>query len=158
MFRPIISPVLRSIRLCLQLAVQCIEEVACWWPQPCHQQAASSVRYTASCKQSSALEDERNYRPKHVELIEISDKLLLLHLFGCLYFCISDARSHENQREILCYLRFSKLYWWRVRCMIPCWFVISYKVWPSFKPIRNAGKNYHLPEDRLSWNITFTVT
>ena len=34
--------------------------------------------------QSSAPEDGRNYRPKHVELIEITNKLLLLHLFGCL--------------------------------------------------------------------------
>ena len=30
--------------------------------------------------QSSASEDGRNYRPKHVELIEIVNKLLLLHL------------------------------------------------------------------------------
>jgi len=36
----------------------------------------------------SAPEDGRNYRPKHVELIEIINKLLLLHLVGCLYCCI----------------------------------------------------------------------
>ena len=36
--------------------------------------------------QSSAPEDGRNYGPKHVELIEITNKLLLLHLFGCLYY------------------------------------------------------------------------
>ena len=35
---------------------------------------------------SSAPEDGRNYRPKHVVLIEITDKLLLLHLVGCLYY------------------------------------------------------------------------
>jgi len=35
--------------------------------------------------QPSAPEDGRNYRPKHVELIEIINKLLLLHLVGCLY-------------------------------------------------------------------------
>jgi len=45
-------------------------------------QVASSVLYTTSCKQSSAPEDGRNYRPKHVDLIEITNKLLLLHLFG----------------------------------------------------------------------------
>jgi len=33
----------------------------------------------------SAPEDGRNYRAKHVELIEITNKLLLLQLFGCLY-------------------------------------------------------------------------
>jgi len=38
--------------------------------------------YTTSCKQSSVPEDGRNYRPKHVELIEIINKLLLLHLIG----------------------------------------------------------------------------
>jgi len=35
--------------------------------------------------QSSAPEDGRNYRPKHVEMIGIIDKPLLLHLVGCLY-------------------------------------------------------------------------
>jgi len=39
---------------------------------PCHQQAASPVYYTTSCKhESNAPEDGRNYRPKYVELIEI---------------------------------------------------------------------------------------
>jgi len=47
--------------------------------------------------QSSAPEDGRNYRPKHVELIEIINKLLLLHLVGCLYCFTSDARSHRHQ-------------------------------------------------------------
>jgi len=47
--------------------------------------------------QSSAPEDGRNYRPKHVELIEIINKLLLLLLVGCLYYCIRDARSHKHQ-------------------------------------------------------------
>ena len=39
----------------------------------------------------------RNYRPKHVELIGIINKPLLLHLVGCLYYCISDARSYKHQ-------------------------------------------------------------
>ena len=48
--------------------------------------------------QSSATEDRRNYRPKHVELIGIINISLLSHLFGCLYFCISDARSNKYQK------------------------------------------------------------
>ena len=36
--------------------------------------------------QSSAPEDGRNYLPKHVELIGIVNKLLLLHLVGCLHY------------------------------------------------------------------------
>jgi hypothetical protein len=47
--------------------------------------------------QSSAPEDGRKYRPKHVELIGIINKPLLLHLVGCLYYCISDARLYKNQ-------------------------------------------------------------
>ena len=41
-------------------------------------------------------EDGRNYRPKHVELIGIINKLLLLHLGGCLYYYISDAQSYKH--------------------------------------------------------------
>jgi len=47
--------------------------------------------------QSSACEDGRNHRPKLVELIEITNKFLLLHLVGCLYYCIRDAQSHKYQ-------------------------------------------------------------
>jgi hypothetical protein len=36
--------------------------------------------------QSSAPEDGRNHRPKHVELIGSINKPLLLHLVGCLYY------------------------------------------------------------------------
>ena len=35
---------------------------------------------------TSAPEDGRNYRPKQVELIEIINKPLLLHLVGYLYY------------------------------------------------------------------------
>ena len=44
--------------------------------------------FTACGLQSSAPKDGRNYRPKHVELIGIINKPLLLHLVGCLYYCI----------------------------------------------------------------------
>ena len=61
-----------------------------------HQQAASSVHYTTSCKHSLALleaassvhyttsskhsapEDGRNYRPKHVDLIDIIIKIFIV--------------------------------------------------------------------------------
>ena len=36
--------------------------------------------------QFSAPEDGRNYRPKHVELLETINKPLLLHLVGYLYY------------------------------------------------------------------------
>ena len=60
--------------------------------------ATSWVHYTTSCNtQSSVLEDGQNNCPKHVELSGIINKPLLLHLVGCLYYFISDARSYKNQ-------------------------------------------------------------
>jgi hypothetical protein len=50
--------------------------------------------------QSGAAEDERNYCPKHVELIGIINKPLLLHLVGCLYYCINDARTYRHQMYV----------------------------------------------------------
>ena len=45
---------------------------------------------TTGCNtQPSAPEDGRNYRPKHVELIGIINKPLLLYLVGCLYYLLS---------------------------------------------------------------------
>ena len=65
MFREIILPIFRSTRLCV---------TACGIMHP----------------QSSAPEDGQNNCPKHVELIGIINKPLLLHLVGCLhYLCYS---------------------------------------------------------------------
>ena len=52
-----------------------------------HRLAASSVHRTTSCNtQSSAPEDGQNNCPKHVELTGITNKPLLLHIVGCLYY------------------------------------------------------------------------
>ena len=49
--------------------------------------ATSWVHYITSCNtQSSAPEDGRNNRPKHVELIGIINKSLLLHLIVSQYY------------------------------------------------------------------------
>jgi len=56
------------------------------------------VFYTISCNtQSSAPEDGRNQRPKHVELIGIINKPLLLHLDGVYIIYIHDERSNKYQ-------------------------------------------------------------
>ena len=48
---------------------------------------ASSVHYTASRKHSLVLlKMGEIVAPKHVELIEIINKSLLLHLVGCSYY------------------------------------------------------------------------
>ena len=54
------------------------------------------MHYTTSCKQSSVPEDGRNYCPKHIELIEITNKLLLFNLVGCLYYCSTDWKFHDE--------------------------------------------------------------
>jgi len=48
---------------------------------------AGKIVGTTSCNtQSSTPEDGKNNFPKHVELIGIFNKPLLLHLVGCLYY------------------------------------------------------------------------
>jgi len=56
-------------------------------PLPGYTPATSWVHYTISCNtQSSAPEDGQNNCPKHGELIGITNKPLLLHLVGYLYY------------------------------------------------------------------------
>ena len=45
-----------------------------------------------------------------VELIEFTNKLLFLHLVGCLYYCIRDARSHKHQKLLI--------YIYKTRCSL----------------------------------------
>ena len=80
MFRTIILPIFRSARLCYSV----------WYNAPTVLLAGSivGVLYHKLLIQSSAPEDGRNYRPKHVELIGIINKPLFLHLVGCLYYFI----------------------------------------------------------------------
>ena len=79
MIRAVILPIFRSTRLY-------VTACAIMHPQCCRP-ATSWVHYSTSCNtQSSAPEDGRNHRPKHVELIGIINKPLLLHLVGCLCY------------------------------------------------------------------------
>jgi hypothetical protein len=69
-----------------------------WTALPGYRPATSWLYYTTSCNtQSSAPEDGRDQRPKHVELIGIIDKPLLLHLVGVHTIYINDARSNKYQ-------------------------------------------------------------
>jgi len=55
------------------------------------------VHYTTSCNtQSSAPEDGGNNRPKHVELIGIINKPLLLRLVGSLYYERIQHLQHDE--------------------------------------------------------------
>jgi hypothetical protein len=56
------------------------------------------MHYTTSCNTpSSAPEDGRDQRPKHVELMGIINNPLLLHLVGVYIIYINDARSNKYQ-------------------------------------------------------------
>jgi len=56
-------------------------------PLPGYRPATSWVHYTTSCNtQSISPEDGRNHRSKHVELIGIINKPLLLNPVGFLYY------------------------------------------------------------------------
>jgi hypothetical protein len=93
MFREMISPTFTGARACVTacgiMHPRCCRPVA--WKRSSSASRLPAgfipVRNTASCNtQSSAPEDRRNHRPKHVELIGVINKPLLLHLVGCLYY------------------------------------------------------------------------
>ena len=82
-----------------------------------HRPAASPVHYTTSCNtQSSAPEDGRNYRPKHVELIGIINKPLLLHLvvvYIIEYLTLTHTLCHPfdirgNKQHIPCFIPYTR--------------------------------------------------
>ena len=62
------------------------------------------MHYTTSCNtQSSTPEDGRDRRLKHVELIGIINKPLLLHLVGVYIIYVNRARSekYKIRRDII---------------------------------------------------------
>ena len=66
----------------------------------CCQQAASSVHYTTSCKHSLVLLRMRNYRPKHVELIEIINKTIIV-AFSWLFILLDQYRFTPRHTQHL---------------------------------------------------------
>jgi len=66
-------------------------------PHAGHQQAASSVLYTTSCKQSLVLLRMGEIIAQNMlTWMKLLIKWLLLHLVVCLYYCINDASSHKH--------------------------------------------------------------
>jgi len=79
MFRTIIFPIFRNIRLCVT-ACGIIHRRCC-------RPTTSSVYYTTNCNtQSNVPEDGQNNCPNPVDLTGIINKPLLLHLVGCIYY------------------------------------------------------------------------
>ena len=115
MFRAMITPIFRSTRLCVTaygiMHPRCSR---CRLPgsgasrQPAT--ATSWVHYTISCNtQSSAPEDGRDHRPKHVAMIGIINKPLLLHLVSVYIIYGNYARSNIKPPRFL--VLFLILYW-----------------------------------------------
>ena len=86
------------VRACVRAVCRRLD-VAGRWP------ATSWVHYTTSCNtQSSAPEDGRNYRSKHVELTGIINKPLLLHLVGVyIIVLVTDGQANINLRTCVTY-------------------------------------------------------
>jgi len=79
MFRALITPIFRSIRLCVT-ACGIMHPRCC---RPATRSTTSCLHYTTSCNtQSSAPEYGQYQSLKHVQLIGIINKPLLLHLVG----------------------------------------------------------------------------
>ena len=85
-------------------------------PAGSYRPATSRVHYTTSCNtQSSAPEDGRDHHPKHVELIGIINKPLLLHLIGvyiiynCSYLLCIDTTGRISYTGCIkvVYIQFS---------------------------------------------------
>jgi len=74
-----ISPTLRSTRLCLQLVLR-----YCVPPQPCHQQATLSVHFTTSCKYSLVLLRMGEIIARNM----LNSLKLLINRYCCVYLVV----------------------------------------------------------------------
>ena len=106
MFRAINLPIFRSTRLCVTPTML----------PAGHRPATSWVHYNTSCNtQSHTLEVEQINCPKHVELTGIINKLLLLHLVGCLYYFYQWSTVKQiSDNEIYLLIKYIKSVLWRV--------------------------------------------
>ena len=90
MFWEIILPIFRSTRLCYS-----------FWLLATGRQHRGCI-IPKAVTQSSAPENGQNNCPKHVELIGIINKLLLLHLVGCLYYLFQWCRVKQISNLHIC--------------------------------------------------------
>jgi len=66
--------------------------------------------YTTSCKHSLVLLKMGEIIARNLlSWLKLLIKLLLLRLVGCLYYCISDVRSHKHQTEFPYYIPTGRL-------------------------------------------------
>ena len=104
--------------------------------------AASSVHYTTSCKHILELLRMGEIIARNMlSWLKLLIKLLLLHLVGCLYYRINDARSHKHYKKNPSTTVF--------RCVC--------KISKSNRWLRHVCPHVatRLPLDRFSWNFIF---
>ena len=143
MFRAIILPIFRSTRLCV---------TACGMMHPrCYQPAISSVHYTTSCNTQSSVPEDGQYNcPKHVELIGIINKPLLLHLVGCLCYSYQWCTVKQISNLESFYLNS------RIRDTCNGIFLISYKETkpaPQTQHIRHIQYEFSINLWQLEWSV-----
>ena len=143
----------------LQLVVQCTHDVAGHWP------AKLWVHCTTSCNsQSSVPEDGQNNCPKHVELTGIINKLLLLHLVGCLYYlyqwCMVKQIS-DNETYLL--IKYIKSVLWRgakrlsciddARCLKVKQNILFYCIIPNNKIFPTFGTEFKASDQSVRYKV-----
>ena len=137
MFRDIILPIFRSTRLCVTVCgIMHTHDVAGRWPA-----TSWVVHYTTSYNTlSSAPEDGQNNCPKHVQLIGIINKPLLLHLVGCLYYLYQWCTVKQiTGNEIYLLIKYIKSFLWIVaKCL-------SYIEEARYLKVKWNKESYHLP-------------
>ena len=118
--------------------------------------ATSWVHYTTSCNtQSGAPEDGRDHRPKHVELIGIINKPLLLHLVGVyiIYFAsyanrqdIQNVRRRYNERKTVwaCAIKLTHFFLSVIIKIATELLLLLWRVWGSHLTLKI----------KVNWNMT----
>ena len=90
-------------------------------PLPGYRLATSWMLYTTSCNtQSSAPEDGWNYCPKHVLLIGVINKPLLLHLVGCLYYLYQCCMVKQTSYIPIYFTSLQSHLSWLILSSVPC--------------------------------------
>jgi hypothetical protein len=105
------------------------------------------VYYTTNCNtQCSAPEDGREQSPKHVELLVVINKPLLLHLVGGLYYLrfVFMFTSHQLILSVTSQrggpLSILRNFMWCLECIQWKWGVLFFFCWWSF-PITREKEN-----------------
>jgi hypothetical protein len=114
-----------------------------------------SALYYKLYTQSRAPEDGRNYRPKHVELIGIINKPLLLHLFDCLYYLYQWGMVKQISYSVyvLCLYHIgNQIDSLMQQHLSDAW---NQQFEPSFSFVHDAFEARNIPDDKYLQQLTY---